>query len=219
MQIRYKIDPAQLLTKLRNGEKRFAYAVVNAINATAKDVQKAEQAQISKSFTLRKREFMKRMAAVIKPFASVGQQRAFAEVSVGQKPRLLLSIFERGGERKPATEGARYVPVPVRGGPARPTWRSPVPTPWRMSRLKFKRTARGQPSAVSRRTRTYLIPALGIFQRVGSGARPVYLFTRHKKLRPTLHWMRTAVTTANKQFKRNLEREVTEALTRAGLVR
>ncbi|MFH1689976.1 MAG: hypothetical protein ABIE42_07030 [Candidatus Eisenbacteria bacterium] len=83
MRIDLQIDSAQLILRLRNGQRRLAYAAVNAINNTAKRIQAAERRRVEEEFTDRKTEFIRREAAIIKPFASVRQGRAFAEISVG----------------------------------------------------------------------------------------------------------------------------------------
>lgn len=177
MQINVTIDNMKLLLRLRNGQKRLAYAVVNAINNTAKRIQAAERERVEEEFTVRRQEFIRREAAIIKPFASVREARPFAELAVGKKPRLLLSIFERGGLRKPATPGARFVAEPVIGGPARPEFARPVTPELRLRRLRFDRTKTGKVRKGAATTRTYLVPGLGIFQRLGEGAaRAVYIF-------------------------------------------
>jgi hypothetical protein len=120
VKIDLQIDTAPLLLRLKNGEKRLAYAVVNAINSTAKRVQEAERERVLRAFVVRKRDFILREAAIIKPFASVKQGRPYAEISVGDKQRLLLRKFEQGAAREPFTPGAKSVAVPLLGRPARP---------------------------------------------------------------------------------------------------
>lgn len=122
-----QVDTTQLLLRLHNGEKRLAYAVVNAINQTARRIQEAERDRVRREFVVRRVDFMMREAAVIKPFASVKDARPFAEVAVGDKQRLLLSKFEKGAERTPMTPGAKSVAVPLLGRPARPSIAGPVP--------------------------------------------------------------------------------------------
>ena len=136
MRIDLQVDQTELLLTLRNGEKRLAYAVVNAINETAKKVQKAEFEHVRSEFVIRKPAFFfgsagrpGGMAARITTFASVGRSRAFAELIGGRtsqggdqaaERRLLLTTFEEGGRRPPFTPGARSVAVPLTGRPARP---------------------------------------------------------------------------------------------------
>lgn len=216
MQINVKIDSAQLILRLRDGERRLAYAVVNAINNTAKRIQAAERQRVEQEFMVRKTAFMAREAAVIKPFASVRQGRAYAEISVGQKPRLLLGLFERGAERRPTMPGAKRVAEPVVGGPARPEFRREVTPALRLRRLRFDRTKTGKRRAAVTATQTYLVPKVGIFQRLGAGAaRAVYLFTSGKRLKPRLRWVKTAEAVAHKWFREEMEREVVNAIARA----
>lgn len=226
MRIAVHVDPALLLLRLRNGEKRLAFAVVNAINDTAKLIQKAERERVEERFTLRKPDFVLRQAAVIKPFASVGQGRAHAEISVGQKPRLLLSQYEVGGERKPFK--GKSVAVPVIGGPARPSFEQPVPEALQFRRLRFRLRPAG---ATKRRVRksqegqarvrygeqgTYLVPGVGVFQRPqgAEGSRLIYAFVQGEELPRKLDFVETASGVADRWFRRFLEAEVTQTLAR-----
>lgn len=223
--VNLEIDSTQLILRLRNGQRRLAYAAVNAINNTAKRIQAAEWARAQEIFTIRKVEFMRREVAKIKPFASVRAARAFAEISVGQKDRLLLSAFERGAVREPVMEDAKRVAEPIdprkgKPSPARPTWQQNVlPELWRR-RLNFDLTKRGKKRKAVRETRTYLIPALGIFQRIGPGpvkiaTRAVYLFTKGKKLRPILKFKETGIKEAKKWFREEMQRETVNAIARS----
>src|SRR5689334_19525028 len=125
------IDATRPLALLKNGGKRMAYAVVNAMNATAKEIQKEERERVRQQFTVRKNDFIMREAVVIRGaqggsgFASVGKTRFEVRIAVGQKARLLLSGFESGDERRPVK--GRNVAVPLTGGPARPSFSSSVP--------------------------------------------------------------------------------------------
>ena len=208
-----KFDSTRLVLRMRNGSKRLAYAAVNAINKTAKHIQRRQREHVEKEFTIRKPEFMKRQAAIIKPFASVKEARAYAVVAVGEKPRLLLSAFERGAERKPATPGARVVAEPVIGGPARPTFRDPVPTEFRMKRLRFDKTKSGKARKAVAEASLFLIPGTGIFQRLqGQSAKAVYIFTRGKRLRRRLQWEERARGIADRWLPEYFQREVAKAI-------
>jgi hypothetical protein len=146
---------AAVLATLRNGNKRIAFAVVNALNKTIRDVQVAEQVGVEREFTVRRKEFVKRQAAVISKragggFASVKGGRFEAQVAVGQKPRLLLSGFEKGGDRRAAmaatgaTLKGKRSAVPVVGGPARPSFASVVPKEFEFRALSIRKaTKRG----------------------------------------------------------------------------
>ena len=151
MRIDVQTDSAPLVLRLANGQRRLAYAVVNAINATAKRVQQAEFEQVRGAFQIRRPNFFfgtparpGGTAARIRPFASVMQGRPYAEVAI-QAPegrglvsrRTLLPMFEEGGTRPVFTPGAQSIAVPVTGGPARPTFADPVAPQFTFARLRF----------------------------------------------------------------------------------
>lgn len=215
MEFNLDMDTKALVLSLKDGERRLGYAVVNAINLTAKEIQKAERLQMSRAFTIRKEGFMLRQAALIKPFASAKQGRAFAEVSVGEKKGLLLSQYEKGGPRRPATSAARSVALPSIGGPARPTIKSLIPPELKVKRLRFDKTKGGKARAGAKRTKTFLIPDIGIYQRHGGGIRQVYHFRRGLRLDPVLEFMHTAREIADRWFPEFLEREVVKAIQRS----
>jgi hypothetical protein len=135
MNIDLKIDSTQLILRLENGQRKLAYAVVNAINATSVRIQKAEFEEIAEAFEIRKPDFFFGKAGKVGGAAaklhkaSVGRGRPFAEIAIEAPDprgrisgRLLLPIFERGGERTPSHPAASRIAVPVTGGPARPSF-------------------------------------------------------------------------------------------------
>ncbi len=153
--VEVQMDTTELLRKLElvagdKGSKRFVYAVVNAINSTAKLVQAGEIEHVRDVFTVRKTDFLLGTpsrpggaAARIKPFASVKDARPYAEISVGASSAtaqrtLLLSQFEAGGIRKPFTPGAKAVGVPITGRPARPSIGREVPPAFTFAGLKLR---------------------------------------------------------------------------------
>jgi len=213
MKIDVKIDNTQLVLRLRKGEKRLAYAAVNAINNTLKRIQEAERQHVESEFTIRRRDFIRREAAVVKPFANVRQGRPFGEIAVGQKPRLLLAEFEKGAERLPFTPGAQRWGAPIIAGPARPSFASKIVPQLDIRRLKFDLTKTGRRRKAVTETATYLIAKVGIFQRLGKNAsRLVYFFSRGSRLKPRLHFVQIAEKEANRWFKEEMEREVVKAI-------
>lgn len=221
MNIRLQVDNSQLLLRLRNGQKRLAYAVVNAINATAKDIQQAEQGRVEDEFTVRQHEFIRRQAAIIKPFASVGQGRLYAEIAVGQKKRLLLSEFEQGGQRT-AFKG-KSPAVPLIGG-ARPSKGEPVDPQFYFSRMALRRSGKGGRRRRSREGKrqifqgalgTYAIPQVGVFQRIPGQkrGRPLWIFTaKPPHLTRRLRFIETAREVADRSFPRRMQREIDHTL-------
>jgi hypothetical protein len=152
MQIDARIDSTELLLRLHKGERRLAYAVINAINKTALRIQADTRTRVEQEFTIRKPAFFfgtparpGGVAAKIRPFASVRQGRAYAEVAIAQPPegrglvsrRLLLPFFEKGGLRPRFTPQAKHVAVPITGGPARPTRESSIAREYTFAGLRF----------------------------------------------------------------------------------
>jgi hypothetical protein len=144
-----RVEAAGVLLALRNGQRRASYAVVNSVNATIKLVQPAVRGRVTSRLTVRKSEFIKREAGVIRGagggsgFASVAQSRFQARIQIGEKDRLLLGKLETGGTR-PSFGGGRRVAVPRTGGPARPSFASPVPASLRVQALRLIKVRRGQ---------------------------------------------------------------------------
>lgn len=169
MQINCQIDSTELVLRLNKGQRRLAYAAVNAINSTAKRIQAAERDRVAEEFTIRKADFMHRQAAIIKPFASVRDARPFAEIAVGQKPQLLLSAFERGGERKPFTPGAKSVAVPLTGSAARPSFAASVPEELMFRKLRLVKKVGGHGTHTKHRRRSTRVTADVTFRRTAAG--------------------------------------------------
>lgn len=170
MRIDVQVDTAPLLLRLKNGQKRLAYAVVNAINHTALRIQQAERERVRREFVVRKKDFIMREAAVINPFASVSQVRPFAEVAVGQKQRLLLSKFEHGAERTPFTPGAKSVAVPLLGRSARPSIAGPVPPAFTFAGMRLKAFYAGK--RLTKRRRGGHVDGIGVHGEFGRLALP-----------------------------------------------
>jgi hypothetical protein len=231
VRINVNIDNTRLLSRMRNAEKRMAFAVVNAINSTALKIQEAEKARVLEDFTVRKKEFVLRQAAIIKPFASVGKAIPYAEIAVGQKDRLLLSQFEIGGERKPF-KGKR-VAVPIIGHAARPVFSQPVPKALQFTQLHFtltrpKGVEPAEPGKRRRRTKkskgeavrfgaqdTYLIPGIGVFQRKGHAASQLlYAFVAGEALPKKLAFVDVASATARRWFPKFLDEQIASTLAR-----
>lgn len=245
MRINLEIDAKALMERFSLTEKNLAFAAVNAINKTAKDLQLAEQQNVRSKFTVRKSEFMMRQAAVIKPFASVSQSRPFAEVAVGQKDRLLLSTFERGGTKTPFV--GKNVAVPITGSPARPGFSAPVAgnlmitalgmkpelsAVAKLQRRSLKGGTRKETASMRKdftraaafeqpwqgRERTYLIPGIGIFQRNGKEKKAttlLYKFVPRPQLKPTLGFVALADTDGQRMLNLNMEAAIETEVVRS----
>ena len=245
MKINLNMDAKALEQRMELSAKNLAYASVNAINRTALQVQEQAKQNVRARFTLRQPDFVLRQAAIIKPFASVGQARPYAEISVGQKPRLLLADFERGAQR-PAFIG-KYVAVPITGSPARPSFSAPVTGSLRITALGLqpaltaaqrhqRRSIKGGTAKETRtlrknftsaagagqvwkgRERTYMIPGVGIFQRTGpkkGDTTMLYKFMPHPQLKPMLGFLAMAKAQGQTLLSDNLQHALIEELNRA----
>ena len=114
MKIDLRIDSAPLVLRLQNGQRWLAYAVVNAINNTAKRIQEAEPRRVEEEPRIvclaRSRNHQ---AVRERALSSPKRDRGRADA------RLLLSAFERGEEHEPFTPIAARVAVQW-SAPARP---------------------------------------------------------------------------------------------------
>ena len=134
---------------------------------------------------------------------------------MGQRARLLLGEFEAGGERKPFK--GKSVAVPITGGPARPTFESPVLEALRFKALRFRRApgSRGGKKRYVGTLRTYIVPEVGVFQREGPGqSKLVYSFEKDVRLKPSLGFVDTAQRVADVWFPHFMDKAIAEALRR-----
>jgi hypothetical protein len=153
------MDNKSLLLALRNGQKRLAYATVNALNTAAAQVQQDEFANVRSKFTIREdRVFFgspgKPGGVAAKLFrASVKKAITSAELDVGReaeyshstgerKQGFILAMFERGGTRSPRY-GARSLAVPITGG-ARPTKQSRIAREFTFSAMQLRAYEHGR---------------------------------------------------------------------------
>ncbi len=233
MRINVDMDSAELERLTAGlGQRQIAFAAVNAINETAKLIQRVQRERVDDLFELRKprtSQFIQRQAAVIKPFANVKDARPFAEVAVGQAPRLLLAVYEKGGEKTPV-KGRRFVAVPVTGGPARRTFASPVAETLYLRKLNIRaRKTKAGAIQYKGRDRTFVLKRTdrnfygGVYQRVGperEDVRLVYSFKQKPRLRAMLGFQTTADRVArewlDRNFREQFERELARAQRRAG---
>lgn len=161
--IKVDVDCTVMFRRFKNYERRLAFAVQGALNQAARDVQTATHAQVRRRFVVRRERFLfgtparpGGAAGRISTFASVRQNRPYAEVMVGVRNRaadlagavtgtgrkargqVLLPVFEFGGDRKPFTPGAKGAAIPLLGRPARPSIKREVPPAFTISGLNLK---------------------------------------------------------------------------------
>jgi hypothetical protein len=149
--LRVDMDVENLLVRMRNGQKKLAYGAVAALNDTAKRIQQLEFEHVRAEFIIRKPDFFfgsagrpGGAAARIESFASVKQGRPYVDIVAGTAPRggsggkrILLGIFEQGGQRPRLGPGAKSA-IPLTGSPARPSRRAAVPADYTFRALAFR---------------------------------------------------------------------------------
>lgn len=193
MDIKLKWDQSQLDIFAGELPRRFAYASVNALTATAKRIQQAEFNRARSVFAIRKQAFffgtdrrVGGVAARITTFPSVKRGIAFAEIEGGALPRggdelgnyrrLLYGGFETGLDRRPFTPGAKNVAVPRTGGPARPTSRASITPELTFARMRlqafYKAPGTGRQLKLTRNTRSRKRLGVGMLGEFGRLALP-----------------------------------------------
>jgi hypothetical protein len=153
---------------------------------------------------VRRAGFLHRLIKIT-TFASPRKGRPFAEVAIDPaKKRVLLGLFEKGGEKEPAN--SKSVAVPLTGTPARPSFRQPVREEFTFRKLRFRRhrTKSGKVQCKGEQ-RTLIVPGPGVLQRVGgkaksSAAKLIYAFERRPRLKALLDFTEVAIRTSNVEF-------------------
>lgn len=219
MKISVEFDVSVLDSTAQRYEKNLAFSVAQALNDCVKDAQARARAQMREVFTIRKPDFVDKRIKIF-AFASVKQDRTFAEIGIDQKERLLLSLLQTGGARPPFT--GRAEAVPITGNAARPSFADSVPSNMRFNSLNFgmrgtfkpsnanekrRRTYRGSAKSWKGNQRTFILthtrtlPSGGVFQRTGpkrADVRLLYAFKPHVQVRKMLTFIEIALASANK---------------------
>jgi hypothetical protein len=217
--IKFDIDIASLTANLAAEEKRLAYAVATAMNRTALEIQREERAQLDRSFTIRKNEFMYRLVKITvfaKVFKGIGpQQPVFAEIALDNtKARVLLAQFVEGGYKEPVS--GKSVGVPITGSAARPAFTDPVSAAYQLSRIQLTQRVLkdGTVQLVSAqdggifslpREAHGTVPR-GLFQKVGDMVMALYLYVDRPKLKQSYDFFGVAIDTYAEVWDREFDR-------------
>ena len=219
MRINVTFDTRMLEAKTQKQIKNLAFSTAQALNDTAKDIQYRVQGDVRQSFRLRKaagqkgldgapadlsaatdgpsrseRSWLVRQIAVL-AWANVRRERAYAEVGIRARQRLLLAKYDKSATdsmREPFK--GRSVATPItrhtrQGGMiARPIDRALT---FRALKFKPRRTKSGA-LQIKGLQRTFVLrgsarhPLGGVYQRVGPGRGDIqmlYSFRRAFRLR------------------------------------
>lgn len=201
-QIQIKTNAAEVNRWLLGNTKKVNQAAKAALGKTVLQVQHAERIELSKEFTIRKSSFMRNRIKIFK-FPKDNDLVAIIGVDGNvQGTALILSMFEDGGQRKPASGGS--VAVPITGGKARSLFKKSVAPSLRINKLGLQR--KGVVSEGAKRT--VILPSKGgkhvVFQRTGKGKNsvltPLYVFNRNVRLKKRLNFVKIANDLAQEQL-------------------
>jgi hypothetical protein len=218
VRIDVKVDTSLLDKNVKRYTKNLAFSTAQALNDTVLEAQRRIREHMRVAFHLRKTDFMNR-AIKIFVFAKVQANRPYAEIGVDNRPRLLLSMFEQGGQRLPWV--GRNVAIPITGA-ARPSSAAAVRTDLTFAALNFKKAgvnAAGRKALAARRAkgirkrklggqyyywqgnqRTFILtstraaPLGGVFQRTGpkrDDIRMIYSFRSSVRIQAALNFVAT----------------------------
>ncbi len=191
--------------------KQTSFALSVAINDTLKDAQKVQRSHQRRVFTVRRPQFVDR-SVKIKPFATKRTLEGTMAIDPpgGQQRSDIIAKFERGGQKRPRDGRHLAVPIDVK--------RTKAGVVTRRNRPKgflFKRVGR----SIRGERRTFIIPGVGIFQRVGrrknSRIRLLYAFKTQVRIDRRLDFITNAERVVRQMFDRNFDRAFDRAVATA----
>jgi hypothetical protein len=161
MKIDVQIDSSQVVKLAAAVLRQLPYATNNAITRTAKEAVDAGRNALRSEVTVRKQFILNRIR--ILQYSKVGNLTAIIGVNANvQGAPLLLGFLEEGGEKTPSAGSG--IAIPLTGEAARPSFPQSVPTSFRYKNLHF--------IGNKGRQRTYIVPGVGVFQRIAPGRDP-----------------------------------------------
>ncbi|MGH9745513.1 MAG: hypothetical protein ACRD59_05305 [Candidatus Acidiferrales bacterium] len=181
MKISVDIDVEQVVKLTAAVLRQLPYATNSAITRTAKEAVDAGQKEITADLQVRKKFILNRIR--ILQYSKVSNLTAIVGIDTKvQGAPLLLGFLEEGGEKTP-THGPD-IAIPLTGEAARPAFPDPVTTALRYINLRFD-NRKG-------RKKTFVIPNVGVFQRIAPGDSPsstvlIYSFQPSAKLPQHIH--------------------------------
>jgi hypothetical protein len=179
--IKVDVDMQEVVKLTATVLRQLPYAANNAITRTAKEAVDAGQKEITADLQIRKKFILNRIK--ILQYSKVGNLTAIIGIDPNvQGAPLILGFLEEGGTKEPIK--GPDIAIPLTGEAPRPSFPDPVQTSLRYTNLRFD-NRKG-------RKRTFLIPGIGIFQRVAAGDSPdatvlIYSFQPSAKLPQHIH--------------------------------
>lgn len=204
-----------------SAKRQVPFALANALNATANDMQRAVRnlLQGGRGFTFRtegSRQFLLRQIRRNPGEDFARKTRLVARVRIANNRKAsLLSLIDQGGERS-----ARYAISPTTEGrdlaiPQRPTPASRIPRTLYPAKLNLRPTKKGKGLRGDRRTFTVRTKSgdLLLLQRQGrKKVRTLFVLERSASMRPRNFFAPAAESAARTRFNGNFERAMQHAL-------
>jgi hypothetical protein len=161
VEIKTEIDISVALKVFATVVKKLSFATNNALTRVAKECVDAGQKEIAADFTIRKRFILTRLK--ILQYSKVRELTTIVGIdSKVQGSPLLLGFFEEGGSKQP--QFGSEIAVPITGSPARPRFQDPIKTALKYNNLHIVNQKGWR--------RTYVVPGVGIFERIAPGNSP-----------------------------------------------
>lgn len=163
MKIDVDIDTDKVVALTAAVLKSLPYATNNAITRTAKEAVDAGQKEAGQDLVLRT-TFVRNKIKILQ-YSRANNLTAVigVDTSKTQGSPLILGFLEDGGE-KTASLGPDLA-IPLTGELARPSFIQKIPTSLRYPNLRINAQGQG-------RAKTFVIPNVGVFKRVGVGDDP-----------------------------------------------
>ena len=191
--------------------KQTPFALSVAINDTLKDAQKVQRAHQRRVFTVRRPRFSD-LSVKIKPFATKRTLTGTMAIDPpgGKRTADILTKFESGGIKR--VRDGRHLAIPVE---ARRTKAGVVSRRNRPKSFRFRRVGR----SIRGERRTFIMPGIGIFQRVGrrknSRIRLLYRFKTSVPIPRRLDFIQNAERVVQQMFDKNFDRAFDRAVATA----
>lgn len=162
MNIKVDVQTESLVRLTSEVLRQLPYAANNAITRTANEAAIAAQREAGSHLQIRKNFLLRRIRVL--SYSRVSNLTAVIGVDPNvQGSPLILGFLEAGQSGEKTGSSGGDVAVPLTGSPARPSFPESVPTSLRYTNLKIA-NRKGKKS-------TYVVPGVGIFERLAAGGR------------------------------------------------
>jgi hypothetical protein len=211
--IKTEIDISLALKVTAEVIRKLPFALNNALTRTAKEMVDAGQKELAADFTLRKKFILNRLR--ILQYSRTSDLTAIVGIDTNvQGAPLIIGYFEDGGTKLP--DNGPGLAVPITGSPARPSFSDSVVRALQYTKLNLQLAATG--NKIEGLKNTYVVPGIGVFQRVAPGNGPdatvlIYKFESSvplkKKMNLTEVMSEIAKSRFNFIFNEEFEKEIT----------